>query len=214
LLVGIALWSTIALAFTAPSLQRVVLALPNDHYHAFLDPVIVVLVAVSSTGLIARALASWRETHRPGPLLAGSLVASTVVVLLAAALFRQPAWIDPDGGWTAARTAGGRIVQAAGSRSILVLGLPTFKLADGIIYPVAHAGGRVVGDPSVDAGIVVVACDRLFEAAIGAPCGGAAEDRVVGLGEGAGGAGAFRLIDRFPASPRTSISIYEPVVAP
>lgn len=213
MLVGIAAWSTLALAFVAPSLQRVVLALPNDHYHAFLDPVIVVLVAVTSTGLIASALASWRASRRPAPGLAGTLVGAVVVVLVAAAVLRQPPWVDPDGGWAAARAAGARIVQVAGSRLIRVVGLPDFKLADGIIFPVIHAGGRVV-DPATDPGILVVACDRLFETAIGAPCGGSAEDREVGLGQGSGEAGGLRLLDRFDASPRTAISVYGPANGP
>src|SRR6185369_3933007 len=40
-LVGILAWSMVVLAFAAPSLQRVVAGLPNDHYHAFLDPIVV-----------------------------------------------------------------------------------------------------------------------------------------------------------------------------
>ena len=207
MLVGIATWSTVSLAFVAPSLQRVVLALPNDHYHAFLDPVIVVLVAVSSTVLIASALVSWRSTRRPAPLLAGALVGAAVVVLIAAAVLRQPPWVDPDGGWAAARTAGTRVVGVAGSRPIGVVGLPDFKLADGITFPVAYAGGQVV-DPDTNPGILVVACDRLFETAIGAPCGGPAEDREVGE------SGGLRLLDRFDASPRTSISVYGPADGP
>jgi hypothetical protein len=54
-------------------------------------------------------------------------------------------------------------------------------------------------------GLLVVVCDRLFEAAIGAPCGGAAEDRLVGELYGGMPAGG---VERFPASARTSISVY------
>ncbi len=219
MLVGIALWSTIALAFTAPSLQRVVLALPNDHYHAFLDPVVVVLVAVASTGLLAQAAAAWRMTRRPLPLLAGALVGALVAGLIAVALVRQPPWVDPVGGWTEARKAGARIAQVAGPRPIQVLGLPEFKLADGIIFPVAYAGGSIVaGDLPAGRTVIVVACDRLFETAIGAPCGGPAEDRLAGLGpgtvEGGVDGGPMRLLDRFDASPRTAISIYGPADGP
>ncbi|HEX8026290.1 MAG TPA: glycosyltransferase family 39 protein, partial [Candidatus Limnocylindrales bacterium] len=45
-------WSTVALTFLAPSLQTVVAGLPNDHYHAFLDPVIVTIIGVA-IGLLA-----------------------------------------------------------------------------------------------------------------------------------------------------------------
>lgn len=213
MLAGIAAWSTVALAFVAPSLQRVVLALPNDHYHAFLDPVVMVLVAVSSVGLLAQAAASWRSSRRPAPLAAGVIVGAVVAVLIAAAVVRQPPWVDPDGGWVAARAAGERIVQVAGSRPIRVVGLPEFKLADGIIFPVVHAGGQVVDDPNPDA-VLVVACDRLFETAIGAPCGGLAEDREVGLGQVSPAPAGLRLIDRFDASPRTAISVYGPADGP
>ena len=54
-LVGILAWSTVALAFAAPSLQRVVAGLPNDHYHAFLDPIVVILLAVPVAALLERA---------------------------------------------------------------------------------------------------------------------------------------------------------------
>ncbi|MEO8274395.1 MAG: phospholipid carrier-dependent glycosyltransferase, partial [Chloroflexota bacterium] len=54
-LVGILAWSTIALSLAAPSLQRVVPGLPNDHYHAFLDPIVVILIGVPVAGLLEQA---------------------------------------------------------------------------------------------------------------------------------------------------------------
>ncbi|MEO8273802.1 MAG: hypothetical protein ABI620_07030, partial [Chloroflexota bacterium] len=62
--------------------------------------------------------------------------------------------------------------------------------------------------------VIVVACDRLFESAIGKPCGGPAEDALMAtfteMGSGPQGIPPH-LVDRFEASPRTSISIYAPL---
>lgn len=218
-LIGVLAWSTISLAFAAPSLQRVVAGLPNDHYHAFLDPIVVSLIAVPAAGLWARSIAAWAASRRPPVLVPAVLVPAVaigvvLVLLVTVAALRKPPMVDPDRGWAAARAAGARIVQVAGPRPVHVIGLPDFKLADGIIFPVVYAGGQAVGDPQASGGLVVVACDRLFEAAIGARCGGPAEDLEVGLELGAVGAGALRLVDRFDASPRTAISIYGPAVGP
>ena len=158
--------------------------LPNDHYHAFLDPIVVILIAVPAAGLFARALAIWRADHHPGAALAGFAIGAGLAVLVAVALVRKPPPVDPDGGWPAMQAAGTRIVAWAAGKPMLVLGLPDFKLADAIRFPIAHAGGQlgqyvdIMGFPEgID--VIVVACDRLFEAAIGQPCGGPAEDAYV-----------------------------------
>jgi hypothetical protein len=52
---GTVAWSALALSVLAPSLQTVVAGLPNDHYHAFLDPVVVVLVSVAAIAMAAPA---------------------------------------------------------------------------------------------------------------------------------------------------------------
>ena len=90
-LVGILAWSTIALAFAAPSLQRVVAGLPNDHYHAFLDPIVVILIAVPAAGLFARRRSTtWRADRRPGAALAGIAIGVGSAALVAVALVRKP----------------------------------------------------------------------------------------------------------------------------
>ena len=63
-LVGLLAWSTVALALAAPGLQTVVAGLPNDHYHASLDPVVAILFGVSIAALLERGLAAWRRTLR------------------------------------------------------------------------------------------------------------------------------------------------------
>jgi Dolichyl-phosphate-mannose-protein mannosyltransferase len=208
-LVGILAWSTIVLAFTAPSLQQVVAGLPNDHYHAFLDPIVVILIAAPAAGLLEHALAAWRSTRRPAPAIAAGAVAAGIAVIVAVALVRNPPPVDPDGGWLAMQAAGERIVGPSAPESIALLGLPDFKLPDAVGYPITHAGGYLVAD-FMNASRIVVACDRLFESAIGAPCGGPAEDALIAakVGSRPDGQPTARLVDRFDASPRTAISVY------
>jgi hypothetical protein len=209
-LVGILAWSTIVLAFVAPSLQRVVAGLPNDHYHAFLDPIVVILVAAPAARLLERTVAAWRATHRPAPAIAAGIVAAGIAAIIAVALVRNPPAVDPDGGWPAMQAAGRRVAAEAQS-FIALLGLPDFKLPDAVGYPIAHAGGHLVAD-AMNASRIVVACDRLFESVIGAPCRGPAEDALIGakVGFKPDGQSFVHLVDRFDASPRTSISVYAP----
>ena len=215
-LVGILLFSTIALALAAPSLQTVVAGLPNDHYHAFLDPVVVLLLAVPAGVLFSRAARAWRASRRPAMVAAVAALGVGIVALELVALGRRPPKIDPDGGWLAAKVAGERVVAATNGGEVWIAGLPAFKLADGIGYPIDYAGGNagdIVDLTGYPEGSLptVVACDRLFEAIIGLPCGGPAEDAFVGmLTRTYSGPGATppQLLDRFDASPRTSVSIY------
>jgi hypothetical protein len=213
-LAGILAWSTLALAFAAPSLQRVVPGLPNDHYHAFLDPIVAILVAVPAADLFTRAVTAWRANRRPAGLVGAVAVAAGVALLVGVALARKPPLADPDGGWPALRDAGARIVAAANGAPVTLIGLPEFKLPDAIGFPIEHAGGRLVEvmDPRSGTDVIVVACDRLFEAAIGAACGGPAEDSIVDklVVRVPGTTNDPRLIDRFDASPRTAVSIYAP----
>jgi hypothetical protein len=51
----------------------------------------------------------------------------------------------------------------------------------------------------------LVVCDALFETAIGAPCGGPAEDAIVPSGQ--------VLVDRFEAAPDRWVSVYVPEVS-
>lgn len=219
-LVGILAWSTLALAFAAPSLRRVVSGLPNDHYHAFVDPIVVILIAVPAAGLLEQALATWRSTRRPVAAIASFVISSGVIALVAVAVIRKPPLVDPDGGWPALRQAGQRIVADTAGEPITLFGLPDFKLADAVGFPIEYAGGGPIGRLAdlmgfpAGYGATVIACDRLFEAAIGAPCGGPAEDAYIAkltrIGSGPSGA-LPPLLERFDASPRTSISVYAAV---
>ena len=55
------LWTVLALTFLAPSLAVVIRGLPNDHYHAFADPMVFVLVGIGAAAL-------WRAVPRGAPL--------------------------------------------------------------------------------------------------------------------------------------------------
>ena len=78
------LWTIVALTVAASGLATVVPGLPNDHYHAFADPIVFVMV-----GLGVAALARWRPTRvqAPGASLAA---AALVAVLVVFNLVRQP----------------------------------------------------------------------------------------------------------------------------
>jgi hypothetical protein len=129
---------------------------------------------------------------------AGGLVAILVVFNLS----RQPPAVVADGGWPAARAAAAR-VMADGPSPISLASLPAFKSADAMRFPLVAAGAEVLPgstEPSAQPATThVVLCDALFEAAIGARCGGPAEDALIGN---------LELVARFEAAPGRWISIY------
>ena len=192
------LWTVVALTFLSPSLASVVPGLPNDHYHAFADPMVFTLVGVGAAAL-------WRG-GRPLPL-GRALVVLASIAIVAWDLASQPPAVHPDGGFPAAETAAGRITDAAGGTPLTLRSLPGFKSAEAYQYPLVLAGAIVRTDTSGGAvttspGTLVVICDSLFEVAIGAPCGGPAET-VVAPPDRFGGP-----IDRFAAAPGRIISVY------
>ncbi|HLX34616.1 MAG TPA: glycosyltransferase family 39 protein [Candidatus Limnocylindrales bacterium] len=229
-LAGTVAWSSIALAILAPSLQTVVAGLPNDHYHAFLDPVVVVLLVLSliaiagpNSSIAARAATTDPDQASAQRVLPVVRVAFGVALLAVVGIgvTQWPA-PDPNGGWPAAQAAGARVVAITGTNPVWTFDVPTFKTADLIGFPIAYAGGTVVGtsapalDPAngspLNATYWVVACDRLFEPVVGKACGGPAEDATV---DPIGAdllmpTPARTLVTRFDSSPRTAISVYGP----
>ena len=201
------LWSGLALSRLAPSLQTVVAGLPNDHYHAFMDPVVIVLVA-----LAVRAVARGSGLHQRVDVAARAVVAVALAALVLLDLRLAPP-ADPNGGWPAARDAGERIVAEAAGRSIEIRGLPIFKTAEGTGFPVIYAGGdaAVATDratavaPLEPGSLVVIACDRLFETVILHACGGEAERRFYeGIAFGAATPAQVGTLDQ---SPRVSVTL-------
>lgn len=216
------LWTAAALTFISPSLAVVIRGLPNDHYHAFADPMVSVLVGMGAAALWR--LGGARGTAEPEPSamvakptaspmwLGRALAIVGVAALVAWAAMHVPAARHPDGGFPAAALAAERIEATAGPGPIRLLSLPDFKSVEAYAYPLVR-GGRLL-EPSEDvneatlvtpgaeastAGSVVVVCDSLFEPVLEGPCGGPAESVV---------APEAGLIDRFEASPGRMISIY------
>jgi 4-amino-4-deoxy-L-arabinose transferase-like glycosyltransferase len=188
-------WSIVLLAIAAPSLATVVEGLPNDHYHAFLDPIVFVLAGMGAAAL-------WRAR-------AFGRVLGTVVVAAAVA-FNVATWppqAAPDGGWPDADRAAQRIINSIGPDDVVLVGLPLFKPADAYAYPLARLGHEAVRPTDlvgpIEGTALVIPCDRLFETVMGSSCGGPAEDA-----EAAEIYPGWQLVSRFDASARTSISIY------
>jgi hypothetical protein len=214
------LWSCLALVFAAPSLEFVT-PLPVDHYHAFLDPLVFLVVGIGLGTLWSRAAPAMRTglavdgarvpdgpvtvpgrglaTGRaltPGRVLAGGLL----VVLVAWNVAHSPPSTAPDGGYPAAEVAAARIATQVGDRVTLVESLPTFKSADAYTYPLERLGVRAherLDDPlGLDS--MVVICDSLFVR----DCGGPAEDPQASIMRDP------KLVDRFVAAPGRTISVY------
>jgi Dolichyl-phosphate-mannose-protein mannosyltransferase len=220
-------WTIVALAIGASSLATVVIGLPNDHYHAFADPIVFVLVGIGLARLIqlgvrrrerAAEITSSAAT-RPAPIgaglagLAGLAVAFGLVVWNVA---RQPPAVAADGGWPAAEAAAGRVVVATAGAPLSLTGLPAVKPVDAVRFPLEElVPGSVVDAATAAAGgeanvtTRVILCDQLFHETIGADCGGPAEDRARSAETGQPTKPAF-LIDRFEAAPGRWISVYRP----
>ena len=171
--------------------------LPNDHYHAFADPMVFALVGIGA----AAAVGAWRERRADRPHGAGGRTALgasrrsdagcrataadrhgagraagvAVVALVGWNLLNQPPAVAADGGFPAAEAAAQRILAGRRQPTVALRSLPSFKPADAYGYPLVRAGRPVGADESATQTLVIL-CDDLFEAAIGAPCGGPAED--------------------------------------
>lgn len=206
------LWSVVFLTVAAPSLAAVVRGLPNDHYHAFADPMVFVLVGLGAAALV-------REVRAPvGPVTAASIV----VLLLGWNLTHLPLPVHPDGGFPAGDAAAQRVDDALTAQGVdrtgatWIRSMPDFKSTEALVYPLARLGRAYSADlpkgqralgsaatPDAAAGIVIM-CDQLFRDANGADCGGPAEDAAAA----ASGASGAALIDRFEAAPGRWMSVY------
>jgi 4-amino-4-deoxy-L-arabinose transferase-like glycosyltransferase len=217
------LWTAFALTVISPSLATVIPGLPNDHYHAFADPMVFTLVGLGAGALWrvrprqgresetsgAQAPESGTQLNRTAPV-GPAVVIIAVGVLVAWNLVNQPPREHVDGGFPAAEAAGAWIMASALSdKPITLRSLPDFKSTEAYAYPLVRAGVPVIADigsgpVATTPGTLVIICDSLFEKAIGAPCGGPAE-AVIAPSDRFGDP-----IDRFVAAPGRTISIYDP----
>jgi hypothetical protein len=208
------LWTVAFLTVAAPSLASVILGLPNDHYHAFADPMVFVLVGLGLGTLLAA---------RPvGALVAGM----ALVALLGWNVHHLPPAVARDGGYPAAQAAAERVEAAltgAGlepGAAVQIRSLPAFKSTEAIAYPLAVLGrpfvaalpddgialGSALGLPPTQLRALVLLCDDLFRDANGAPCNGPAENA---FAPDAGGEWGPLLV-RFEAAPGRFVSVYGP----
>jgi hypothetical protein len=200
------LWSVVFLTVAAPSLASVVRGLPNDHYHAFADPLVFVLLGLGVAALV-------RRVRAPLGWVAAGLA---VVAIVGWNVTRLPPPVHADGGFPAGDAAAQRVDAALVSAGIergqvtLISSLPDFKSTEALAYPLARLGRAVMaetpdgfapgttGDEEPVA--VILLCDQLFRDAIGADCGGPAERGIL--------SDQGQLIDRFEAAPGRWVSIY------
>jgi 4-amino-4-deoxy-L-arabinose transferase-like glycosyltransferase len=203
------LWTAGFLTVTAAGLAVVVPGLPNDHYHAFADPMVFVLVGIG----IAAAWRTWRTAGPGRPEAAAPIVVAGAVtlVILVWNLTNLPPAVAPDGGFPAAVGAASRIQSATTDRSMAIRSLPTFKPPHTYVYPLTLDGVEIV--PETSTGTLVIVCDDLFADAIGAPCGGPAEAASLAAdpfpAAGAGDAPAtLEMRDRFEAAPGRFVTVY------
>ena len=210
-------WTVVALAVGASSLATVVAGLPNDHYHAFADPMVVTLVAIGLAGLVRRRPTS--GTPGIATRVPGALAVVIVVALVGWNLASQPPARAADGGWDAARTAAARVIALGGGGPLVLSSLPTFKSDEALRMPLEAAGADVMpagingasfGGPG---STLVILCDQLFRDTIGADCGGPAEDAWLvdprsGLPASALPGRIAAVVTRFEAAPGRWISVY------
>jgi hypothetical protein len=210
------LWTAGFLTVAAPSLAVVVPGLPNDHYHAFADPMVFVLVGIG----VAVPWRSWGTRgsstgERPEAAVSAMVPRVVGSVVVVAFTIWNVAHIPPpvaaDGGFPAAAAAATRIEASTTERVMAIRSLPTFKPPDTYVYPLTRDGVRMVPEGSTQT--LVIVCDALFEEAIGAPCGGPAEEAMLAADPfvpfGAGGVSpALETRDRFEAAPGRFVTVY------
>jgi len=174
-------WSVVALALFAPSLAVIVPGLPNDHYHAFLDPLVLALIGAG----LAR-VAGVRPSGSPAVLrlVPRALAGSAAVVLVVAAVIAWPRALNPDGGWRAAARAAREIEAFADGEPYALVGIPALKNLNSVRFPLELLGADPPGEgPATSAVVageapprVTIVCDPLFAEVVGARCGGPAEE--------------------------------------
>jgi 4-amino-4-deoxy-L-arabinose transferase-like glycosyltransferase len=183
-------WAVIALSVISPSLVTQFPGLPNDQYHAWLDPIL-----FATVGVVGVRLWTMKST-----LLARIVAVAAVGTCVALSLAAMPPLSSPDGGWPRAARTAERIRSITTDRPTAITGV--VKSAAAVEFALRRQHTPI--DPPSTAEFLVVICDPLFYGAVVTPCGGPAEEaraRQVGFP-------TARVVDRFADSPRRVISIF------
>jgi hypothetical protein len=213
-------FAAVALAVLAPSLAAVTPGLPNDHYHAFLDPVVLAMVG---TGAARLGQATYRRARDASPSwvrLGGPVSAVALTAVLGAVTVTAwPPAVSPDGGWRLADAAAAHVADLVDAgwppdEPRLLVSLPAFKPDDALRFPLTRHGLALPPTLSaqsaaagVPVGVVIVVCDPLFDDVTGVPCGSLAEDSWLSATYPPS---SMQLVERFRAGSRRVISIYAP----
>jgi len=229
-------WTALALTFASPSLATVVRGLPNDHYHAFADPMVFVLVGLGASALWRGPAGRWavaadadpagrwavaadadpaaRVTGRAASVVLGRVLAITgALAIVAWGATRQPPAAHPDGGFPGAAAAADRIEGAAGPGPIRLLSIPDFKSIESYAYPLVR-GGRILerGAAISEATLVQPGTGTGEPESLVVICDSLFE---VVIGEPCGGPAEVQVapelgepLDRFEAAPGRWISVY------
>jgi hypothetical protein len=208
-LAGTLVWSILALVVAAPSLATIVPGLPNDHYHAFVDPIIDVLLALAIAVALPKTftMSAFRAPGREGASLVGAAAAIVLVVALEVVGIPQArAW---DGGWPTAEQSAARIATLADGRPIQLVSLPSLKNADAVRFPLTRAGAPLTdpGAPPATGTALVIVCDPRFTELLE---GGTCDSAIPSALRSGATTNGLRLteLDRFVASPQRTIAVY------
>ena len=193
--------SVVVLAVFAPTLATVTPGLPNDHYHAFLDPVVMALAGIGGARLVGgldalRGTVAWWVSRLMGVGILGAMAALCVAAWPPAAAV--------DGGWPGVDAAAAHVLELTGSAPVDLVGLPDFKSSDALGFPLVARDAPLGATAPTPAAFTVVVCDPLFDEVAGAACGGPAEDRWLAAAH----PGGLPLVERWQAGPRRTISVY------
>ena len=163
-LTGTLVWSILALVVAAPSLATVVAGLPNDHYHAFVDPIVDVLLALAIAAVLPSTIsvAALRAPDGTGRAVIGAVAA--VILIVALEVVGSPQAKAWDGGWPAAEQSAARIAGLANGRPIQLVSLPSLKNADAVGFPLTRAAAPLTpkGAAPASGTVLVIVCDPRF----------------------------------------------------
>jgi hypothetical protein len=180
----------IALTLISPSLALTIPGLPNDQYHAWLDPILFAVIGVAATTLSAA----------PRPLIGRSAAVAMVAACVILSVVAMPPLTSPDGGWRRAAESAARIRSVTGDRPTAITGVA--KSGGALEFPMRRQGSPIATASAAE--FLVVSCDPLFEAGVGLRCGGPAEEAIARQL----GYTPTRLVDRFADGPRRVISVF------